>query len=136
MIIIQNGQVIDPKSQIDEIMDIVIEDGKITDMGFDIGKKYAEKAASKEKTDTMILNADNLVVAPGLIDVHVHFRDPGLTYKEDLHTGAKAAAKGGFTTVVCMANTKPPADNVETVEYILEEGKKTGIHILPRNNNH
>ena len=64
------------------------------------------------------------------MDVHVHFRDPGLTYKEDIHTGAAAAAKGGFTTVVCMANTKPIVDNEETLRYVLEEGKKTGIHVL------
>ena len=66
----------------------------------------------------------------GLVDVHVHFRDPGLTYKEDIHTGAAAAARGGFTTVVCMANTKPIVDNEETLKYVLEEGKKTGIHVL------
>ena len=64
------------------------------------------------------------------VDVHVHFRDPGLTYKEDIHTGAAAAARGGFTTVVCMANTKPIVDNAETLRYVLEEGKKTGIHVL------
>ena len=65
------------------------------------------------------------------MDVHVHFRDPGLTYKEDIGTGAAAAKKGGFTTVVTMANTKPPVDSEETVRYVLEEGKKTGIHVLP-----
>ena len=70
------------------------------------------------------------MVAPGLVDVHVHFRDPGFTYKEDIHTGAAAAAKGGFTTVVLMANTKPIVDNIETLNYVLEEGKKTGIHVL------
>lgn len=77
-----------------------------------------------------IIDAEGMIVAPGLVDVHVHFRDPGLTYKEDIRTGAKAAAKGGFTTVVCMANTKPIVDNKETLSYVLEEGKKTGIHVL------
>ena len=78
-----------------------------------------------------MIDADGCVVAPGLIDVHVHFRDPGLTYKEDIQTGSAAAKKGGYTTVVTMANTKPPVDNVETVKYIIEEGKKTGINVLP-----
>ena len=69
---------------------------------------------------------------PGLIDLHVHFRDPGLTYKEDIETGSKAAAKGGFTTVCCMPNTKPVVDNVETVKYIIEKGEKTGLtNVLP-----
>ena len=86
-------------------------------------------AASLQKKD-LVIDAAGLVVAPGLIDVHVHFRDPGLTYKEDIQTGALAAAKGGFTTVVCMANTKPPVDNPETLEYILSQGRKTGINVL------
>ena len=77
-----------------------------------------------------ILEAAGLVIAPGLVDVHVHFRDPGLTYKEDILTGAQAAAAGGFTTVVCMANTKPVIDNAETLTYVLDKGNETGIHVL------
>ena len=69
---------------------------------------------------------------PGLIDLHVHFRDPGLTYKEDIETGSRAAAKGGFTTVCCMPNTKPVIDNVETVEYVINKSKKVGLtNVLP-----
>jgi len=120
MIIIKNGRVIDPKSGLDDVIDIALHQGVITRMG----KNLEENGAGQ------VIDARGLVVAPGLIDVHVHFRDPGLTYKEDIHTGAAAAAKGGFTTVVCMANTKPPVDNPETLEYVLEEGKKTGIHVL------
>ncbi len=71
-----------------------------------------------------------LVVAPGLMDTHVHFRDPGFTYKEDIITGAAAAARGGFTSVVCMANTKPAVDNIETLEYIQKKGKTAGIHVM------
>ena len=67
--------------------------------------------------------------APGLVDVHVHFRDPGLTYKEDIYTGAKAAARGGFTSVVLMANTKPPVDNAETLRYVIGRGAETGIRV-------
>lgn len=70
-----------------------------------------------------------MIVAPGLIDTHVHFRDPGFTYKEDIETGAKAAAAGGFTTVMCMANTKPVIDNVETLKYVLDKGKTTPINV-------
>ena len=77
-----------------------------------------------------IINAEGLIVAPGLMDTHVHFRDPGFTYKEDIITGAAAAAKGGFTSVVCMANTKPAVDNIETLEYIQKKGETTGIHVL------
>lgn len=121
MILIKHGRVIDPKTGTDAVMDLVLDQGKILDMGQDL-----EISADSLQT----IDASGLVVAPGLVDVHVHFRDPGLTYKEDIHTGAKAAAKGGFTTVVCMANTKPPVDNVETLEYILNEGKKTPIHVL------
>lgn len=151
MIIIQNGRVIDPKTDTDQIMDLVLVQGKIMNMGVGIGEQYLAMSGSagvmvdssklgdadsgidgsiKSRTGIRVIDASGLIVAPGLIDVHVHFRDPGLTYKEDIQTGAKAAAKGGFTTVVCMGNTKPPIDNVETLEYVLEEGKKTKINVL------
>ncbi len=120
MILIKNGRVIDPKSGTDETLDILIEEGKIAGIG-----KY-KRSNEYER----IIEAEGKIVAPGLIDVHVHFRDPGLTYKEDIESGAKAAAAGGFTTVVCMANTKPPVDNADTLSYVLEKGKKTGIHVL------
>ena len=132
MIIIRNGRVIDPKSQTDAIMNMAVDQGKIIAMGPDTEELLRTSPAAGTKSDDIIvLDAEGLVVAPGLIDVHVHFRDPGLTYKEDIHTGAHAAAKGGFTTVVCMANTRPPADNPETLDYIRSEGSKTGIHVLP-----
>ena len=121
MLLLQNGRVIDPKSGLDQVMDLVTKDGKILELGKNLKEKYP---------DAQVIDATGLVVAPGLIDVHVHFRDPGLTYKEDIHTGAAAAAAGGFTTVVCMANTKPPVDNVDTLEYVLNEGKKTPINVL------
>ena len=121
MLLLQNGRVIDPKSGLDQVMDLVTDDKKILELGNDLKEKYP---------DARVIDATDLVVAPGFIDVHVHFRDPGLTYKEDIHTGAAAAAAGGFTTVVCMANTKPPVDNVETLEYVLAEGKKTPINVL------
>lgn len=119
MMLIKNGRVIDPKQGTDEVLDLVVENGKIAKIGKNL----------KEEGCEQVIDAAGYVVAPGLMDVHVHFRDPGLTYKEDIQTGAAAAKKGGFTTVVCMANTKPPVDTPETVRYVLEEGKKTGIHV-------
>lgn len=121
MILIKNGRVIDPAKGTDDVMDIVIDGGKIKAIGH-----YPENGEYET-----VIDASGLTVGPGLIDVHVHFRDPGLTYKEDIGTGAASAKKGGFTTVVTMANTKPPVDSEETVRYVLEEGKKTGIHVLP-----
>src|SRR5699024_5238447 len=76
-----------------------------------------------------VIDASGLVAAPGLIDTHVHFRDPGFTYKETLHTGALAAAKGGFTTVICMANTSPVVDNTEVLTDILERAASEKIRI-------
>ena len=120
MILIHGGCVIDPENKSQRVADVVIEDGKIKGIGvFDNDGTYDQ-----------VIEASGLVVAPGLVDVHVHFRDPGLTYKEDIHTGAGAAAAGGFTTVVCMANTKPPVDSLKTLNNVIEEGKKTGIHVL------
>lgn len=126
--IIKNGRVIDPKSGFDGIADIIIKDGKI--------KKILKKAEASEvqealpETGEEVIDASGLIVAPGMIDVHVHFRDPGLTYKEDIETGAAAAKAGGFTTVVMMGNTKPVIDNEETLRYVLEKGEQTGIHVL------
>lgn len=70
-----------------------------------------------------------MLIAPGLADTHVHFRDPGFTYKEDILSGAEAAKKGGYTQIVLMANTKPCVDQVETLQYVLDKGDQTGIHI-------
>lgn len=119
MLLIQNGRVVDPVTETDEVMDVLIDESVISKTGKGL---YAPGAK--------VIDASGLVVAPGLMDVHVHFRDPGFTYKEDIETGARAAAKGGFTAVVCMANTKPVVDNVETLEYVQKKGETTGIHVL------
>lgn len=120
MILIKNGRVIDPKTGLDEILDVSIDKGVVVR----IGKQESQEAYEA------VIDATGKIVAPGLVDVHVHFRDPGFTYKEDIHTGAFAAAAGGFTTVVCMANTKPVVDNVDTLDYIVEKGKNTPINVL------
>lgn len=120
MILIKQGRLINPKTKRDEVVDIVIKEDKIYKIGnFDQTDEYE-----------YIIDARGLVISPGLIDVHVHFRDPGFTYKEDILTGANSAQKGGFTTVVCMANTNPIVDNEETLNYIKEKSKLSDINIL------
>ena len=127
MLLIKNGYVLDPKSGQKGICDILIKEHKIQQMRPNILESDFSK---EEQNHLQIIYADNMMIAPGLVDVHVHFRDPGFTYKEDIYTGAKAAAKGGFTTVVLMANTKPTVDNADTLKYVIEKGSKTDIHIL------
>lgn len=123
MILIKNGRIVDPVRQFDDIADILIE-------GKNIAKVGKNLEFDENDSNLRVIDASGLVAAPGLVDAHVHFRDPGFTYKEDIETGAKAAAKGGFTMVVCMANTKPTVDNLETLKYIQDKAAKTGIHIL------
>lgn len=123
MILIKNGRIVDPVRQFDDIADILIDGKTIVKVGKNL-------EFDENDSNLRVIDASGLVAAPGLVDAHVHFRDPGFTYKEDIETGAKAAAKGGFTMVVCMANTKPAVDNLETLKYIQDKAAKTGIHIL------
>ena len=120
MILIKDGRVIDPKSGMDEPLDIIIRDGIIAGMG---------KFQKSDDYDTVI-DARGKVVAPGLIDAHVHFRDPGFTYKEDLESGARAAAAGGYTTVVCMANTNPVVDCKEVLWDLRKRAASLPIRVL------
>ena len=135
MVLVKGGYVVDPASGFEGVADILTENGKILAIGPDIGLEAGmegEKSCvwdSRLEKDMEVIYAEGKIVAPGLVDVHVHFRDPGFTYKEDIFSGAQAAARGGFTTVVLMANTKPPVDNEETLRYVLEKGGKTGIHV-------
>lgn len=116
--LIKNGYLINPQTKTSEYADIRVENGIISEIG---------QLSVKENEE--VLDVEGLTIAPGLIDTHIHFRDPGFTYKEDLHTGSLAAAKGGFTSVICMANTKPVVDNVETLTDILERAKEEKIRI-------
>ena len=149
MLLIQNAHLIDPASRTDGIRDILIEGEKIIKIAEHIAPEEAAgcspgtageaadtdkkaKDASGKTQDVSaltILNAEGLTAIPGLVDAHVHFRDPGFTWKEDIDSGARAAAAGGVTTVVLMANTKPCVDNVDTLRYVLEKGEKTPIHV-------
>lgn len=120
MILIKNGRMVDPASGIDEALDVVLEDGRIKALG-----KFPKTEAYEE-----VIDAAGKIVAPGLVDIHVHFRDPGLTYKEDIVTGAAAAAAGGYTTVVCMANTKPVVDSVETLSDLRTRARELPVQVL------
>ena len=119
MIILKNGTMIDPKTNFQGKMDIGIEGTDIVLLNQTIIPKEGD----------VVYDCTGKYIGPGLVDVHVHFRDPGFTYKEDIFSGAEAAAKGGFTSVILMANTKPAVDNAETIHYIVEKGKQTGIHV-------
>ena len=122
MILLKGGRVIDPASGYDKIADVLIKEDRILDIG--------ENIATDDFSDSVqVVDCNGCIVGPGLVDVHTHFRDPGLTYKEDIITGAKAAAAGGYTSVILMANTKPTVDSVETLRYVLERGKQTDIHV-------
>ena len=119
--LIKNGRVIDPASNTDEIMDLLVSDGVIVK----VQKNITEEADS-------VIDASGCFVMPGLIDLHVHFREPGFEHKETIRTGARAAARGGFTTVCPMPNTNPVMDSVEMVEYIKHKAEEvTDINILP-----
>lgn len=114
-ILIQNGRLLDPASGIDQIMDLLIEDKQIIKRG----ENLAEEA-------DRVIDASGCFVMPGLIDLHVHLRDPGLTHKEDIETGTKAAARGGVTTICAMPNTMPVVDSRETLEYIYKKASEKG----------
>ncbi len=121
-ILIQNGRLIDPESKKDGVSDILCVDGKILKISKGL------KADSVDK----VINAKGWVVSPGFIDLHTHLREPGFEYKETIHTGTLAAAAGGFTTIVCMANTQPVNDNAVITEFIVKKAREEGVvNVLP-----
>ena len=120
MLIIKNGTLVNPAGKSGKL-DIVIEDGKIS--------KLCTPGGSKIPDGADVINAKGLMISPGFVDVHSHFRDPGQTHKEDIYTGARAAAAGGYTSVVMMANTIPAIDNEETLSYVLKKGGDTDIKL-------
>lgn len=131
MILIKNGLVVDPANKMKKKADILIYDGKIAKIADKISdmKGITDDILQEKNSECYLIDASGCTVGPGLVDVHVHFRDPGFTHKEDIGTGAQAALKGGFTSVVLMANTKPPVDNEDTLTYVIEKGKKTKLKV-------
>ena len=118
---IRNARVIDPAAKRDAVGDLYAQDGRI------VASLPAAQRAKARKID-----ARGLVASPGLVDIHVHFREPGQTHKETIATGSRAAAAGGFTTVVCMPNTTPPADNAGTIQFILDAVRRDAVvKVLP-----
>lgn len=115
-ILIKGARVVDPSQELDKIQDILIENGRIKSFG------------AFESADEVI-NAEGLIAAPGLVDMHVHLRDPGQTHKEDILTGCDAAAAGGVTSLLCMPNTIPTVDNAETVKYIKDKAKQANAKV-------
>ena len=120
-LLIKHGRVVDPVSGTVSIQDLYIENGKVVQLEKDI----------RQEAD-QVIDADGLVVCPGLVDMHVHLRAPGLTYKEDIFTGTAAAAHGGVTSVACMANTDPVVDTPEQVRYVKDKAAQAnGVHVYP-----
>ena len=120
--IIRNGRVIDPANKRDEVIDLLIIDGEIAPL--------SQLSILNSQLDE--INASNLIVCPGLIDMHVHLREPGFGHKETIESGARAAAAGGFTMIVCMPNTSPAADNPSTIAWIKDRAGDTAcVNVLP-----
>ena len=137
MLIIKNGRIMDPSTGMNGLYDILIDQDRIARIGLcgSLDEMAGETLSMKltgesgQQESLTEIDATGCVVAPGLVDGHVHFRDPGFTYKEDIESGARAAARGGFTSVVMMGNTNPHMDNTDTIKDVLARGAKTGIKV-------
>lgn len=135
IIYIKGGRLMDPVSGMDRVTDMLLCGPFITAVGDDIDLdretgRMAGLGIIPDNASVRVINAEGLTVAPGLMDAHVHFRDPGQTYKEDIFSGAEAAARGGFTTVICMANTIPPVDTPERLKALESREEAACIHVL------
>ncbi len=121
-ILIKNGHVIDPANKVDGKLDMLVTDGKIAKLG---------KSGSITTEGAQVIDAAGKIVVPGLIDMHVHLREPGFEYKETIASGAEAAKAGGFTSVCCMPNTNPVNDNRSITEFILSQAKDSAARVYP-----
>ena len=118
-VLIKNGRVIDPANNVDKKCDVHIIDGRIAEVAENIQKSKFAAPSSRE-----VIDATGKIVSPGLIDIHVHFREPGDEEEETIASGSAAAVAAGFTSVVCMPNTNPPIENETDVEYIHRKGRQ------------
>ena len=134
MLLIRNGRIIDPAQGIDGIFHILIKEGKIKEI-ISVKQEMPDskiKSSNPCLNDNQLIDARGLIVAPGLIDIHAHLREPGYEYKENIKTGCAAAAAGGFTTIFCMANTDPVNDNPTVTDFILKKAGKVGcVNVFP-----
>ena len=123
---IRGGRVLDPARGIDRVQDLWLDQGRVAGLGEDA------PAALRNRTDVEVIDATGAIVAPGLVDIHVHLREPGQEEKETIETGTAAAARGGFTTIACMPNTSPPLDDRPHVEYVVRRARESGLaRVLP-----
>lgn len=121
-LLIKGGRLVDPKNKVDQVVNLVIEEGRIAE----ISGKITSSSGSE------VIDASGMILSPGFIDLHVHLRDPGQEYKEDIRSGTESAAAGGFTTVCSMPNTRPVNDNETVTQYIVEKARREGVvHVLP-----
>src|SRR5258707_11182991 len=121
-IVIRNGRVIDPAGSTDALADVLIVDGRIAAVGPNL------PAPGGAET----FNAGGMIVAPGFIDIHVHLREPGYEHAENIESGSRAAAAGGFTSICCMPNTKPVNDNATVTSYIVQQARaKADVNVFP-----
>ena len=120
-LLIRQGRLVDPVGGIGGVMDVLLEDGRVAVIGSDV-----------HEPDAQVIDARGMIVCAGLVDMHVHLREPGFEYKETIETGAAAAARGGFTSIACMPNTRPATDSPEQLDYIRQKAAQAcGVHVWP-----
>ena len=119
-LIVRGGRVIDPASGVDAVLDVRVVDGRVAELGAELSNGTAE-----------VVDAAGLVVSPGFIDLHVHLREPGQEHKETIASGARAAARGGFTTICAMPNTEPAMDTAAIIDGILQRAEDADCRVLP-----
>ena len=120
-ILIKGGRILDPSQGLDLVGDLLVEDGKISAVDKSLEVPHAK-----------VFDVKGLVVCPSFVDIHVHLRDPGQTYKEDIESGSRCAVAGGFTTILCMPNTNPAIDSLDVAQYVIKKAKEIGLcQVLP-----